>query len=79
MSYGGNQLGLEETQTVPSRMDSQRTEGGTLGDGLLAASTADAGTVDNVALLGLVTEAASLVGTRGTRGAVDDIQLSELY
>ena len=55
------------------------TEGGTLGDGLLAATTADADAVDNVALLGLVAEAAGLVEARGTRGAVDDVQLTKLY
>ncbi|KAL2282014.1 hypothetical protein FJTKL_11098 [Diaporthe vaccinii] len=57
----------------------RRTVGGTLGDGSLAATAADADTVDDIALLGLVTEAASLVGARGARGAVDDIQLAELY
>lgn len=45
----------------------------------LAASTTDTGTVDNVALLGLVTEATSLIGTRGADSAVDHIELTELY
>lgn len=56
-----------------------RTVGGTLGDGLLAATAADAHTVDDIALLGLVTEAAGLVRARRARGAVDDVQLTELY
>ncbi len=56
-----------------------RTIGGTLGNGLLATTTADTHAVDDIALLGLVTEAASLVGARGPRGTVDDVQLAELY
>ena len=53
--------------------------GGTLGSRALAATTADTDTVDNIALLGLVSETASLVQTGGARGAVDDVQLTELY
>lgn len=49
-----------------------------LGRGPLATSTADTDAVDNVALLGLVPEAASLVGARGTAGTVDDLELAEL-
>lgn len=49
-----------------------------LGRGPLAASAADTDAVDNVALLGLVSEAASLVGAGGAAGAVDDLQLAEL-
>lgn len=55
------------------------TEGGTLGDRLLAASTADAHAVNNVALFGLVPETAGLVGAGWARGAVDDVQLAVLY
>lgn len=55
------------------------TVGGTLGGRALAATAADAGTVDNVALLGLVTQTASLVGAAGAGSAVDDVQLAELY
>ena len=55
------------------------TVGSTLGSGLLAATAADTHTVDDIALLGLVTEAAGLVGTGGARGAVDDVQLTKLY
>lgn len=40
-----------------------------LGDGLLAATAADTDAVDDVALLGLVAEAASLVGAAGARQA----------
>jgi hypothetical protein len=52
--------------------------GGTLGGGPLAASTADTAAVDNVTLLGLVSETAGLVGARRTAGAVDDLQLAKL-
>ena len=57
----------------------EHTVGGTLGSGPLAATAADAHTVDNIALLGLVTETAGLVGARGARGAVDNVQLTKLY
>jgi len=53
--------------------------GGALGDRPLATTTADTHAVDNVALLGLVSETASLVGAAGPRGTVDDVQLTELY
>lgn len=59
--------------------DRIRTVGGTLGDGPLAATTADAHAVDDIALLGLVSKAAGLVEARGAGRAVDDVQLSELY
>lgn len=49
-----------------------------LGRGPLATTAADTDAVDNVALLGLVSEAASLVGARGAAGAVDDLQLAKL-
>lgn len=55
------------------------TIGGALGNGPLASTTADTHAVDDIALLGLVAEAASLVGAAGPRGAVDDVQLAELY
>lgn len=50
----------------------------TLRSMLLAVATAHANTVDHVALLGLVTHTASLVGARRARGAVDDVQLAVL-
>lgn len=53
--------------------------GGTLGSRALAATATDADTVDDVALLGLVTETTGLVGTRGARSTVDGVQLTELY
>lgn len=52
--------------------------GGTLGGGLFAVTATDTDTVDDVALLGLVPEAASLVGARGAGGTVDDRELAEL-
>lgn len=60
-------------------LDSSRlTESGTLGHRPLAATTAHTDTVDNVALLGLVSQAAGLVWARRARGAVDHVQLAEL-
>lgn len=53
--------------------------GGTLGNRALATTAADTDTVDNVALLGLVAEAAGLVGAGGTRSTVNGVQLTELY
>lgn len=55
------------------------THGGTLGCLTLATSTADTHAVDNITLLGLVTQAAGLVGARWAGSAVDDSELSELY
>lgn len=48
----------------------------TLGDGLLAVTTADTNAVDDIALLGFVAKAASLVGARWTRRTVDNVQLT---
>lgn len=56
----------------------KRTESSTLGDGPLAATTANTDAVDDVALLGLVSEAAGLVGARRTGSAVDNVQLTQL-
>ena len=50
----------------------------TLGDGLLAVTTADADAVDNVALLGLVAKTARLVRTGGAGRAVDHVKLTVL-
>lgn len=63
--------------SAPSR--SKHTIGGTLRDRALATTTADANAVDDIALLGLVSEAAGLVGARRARGAVNNIQLTVLY
>lgn len=49
------------------------TIGGTLWNRLLATSTSDTDTVDNVSLLGLISETASLIGTRWAGSTVDDI------
>ena len=51
----------------------------TLGDWLLATSTTNSDTVNDIALLGLVTKTASLIRARRTGSAVDDVQLSELF
>ncbi|GAO52167.1 hypothetical protein G7K_6251-t1 [Saitoella complicata NRRL Y-17804] len=54
------------------------TVGGTLGGGALATTAADADTVDDVSLLGLVTETAGLVGAGRTGSTVADRQLAVL-
>ena len=63
-------------------LDSTRVSGlsvdATLGDVSLAATSADANTVDDVALLGLVAELACLVGTGGSGALVDHGKLTEL-
>lgn len=51
---------------------------GTLANGLLAATTADTHAVDDIALLGLVTETAGLVRAGRARSTVDDVQLAVL-
>jgi hypothetical protein len=51
----------------------------TFGYWTLATTTTNSDAIDNIALLGLVAQTASLVGTRRTGSTVDDIQLSELY
>jgi len=56
-----------------------RTISSTLWHWTLATSTANTDTINDIALLGLVTKTASLVWARRTGSAVDDIQLSELY
>ena len=53
--------------------------GGTLGHRPLTATTTHTGTVDDIALLGLVAETTSLVGARRTGSPVDSVQLTELY
>ena len=50
----------------------------TLGDVFLAVTPPNTNAVDDISLLGLVTKSASLVGARGARCAVDDVQLAEL-
>ena len=65
-------LGLELGNTLTDGL----AVGGTLGDVLLAVTAADTDAVDHVALLGLVAEAASLVGARGAGCAVDNVQLA---
>lgn len=55
------------------------TVSGTLGRRALATSTADTDTVDDISLLGLVTQTASLVRTGWAGSSVNDIQLAKLY
>jgi hypothetical protein len=55
------------------------TVGGTLWHWALASTTTDTNAVDDIALLGLVTETAGLVWTRWAGSTVDDVQLAELY
>ena len=50
----------------------------TLRNVLLAVTPPHTDAVDNVALLGLVTETAGLVGAGRARGAVDDVELAVL-
>jgi len=51
---------------------------GSFGDRPLATSTADTDAVDDVSLLGLVSEAAGLVRARGAGGTVADLQVPQL-
>jgi len=67
-------LGLELVDTLVDGL----AVGGTLGGGTLPVSSADTDTVDNVSLLGLVSETAGLVRAGRAGGAVDDIQLAVL-
>jgi len=53
-------------------------EGGTLGHRLLAATTAHTNAVDDISLLGLVSETARLVRSGWARSAVDNVELTEL-
>ena len=68
-------LGLEVVDTLADGF----TIGSTLGDWALAATATNTDTVDDIALLGLVSKTAGLVRARRSRGAVDDVQLTELY
>jgi len=52
--------------------------GSTLWHWSLAASTANANAVDDISLLGLVSETAGLVWSRWTGSTMDDVKLSEL-
>lgn len=49
-----------------------------LGNRPLATTTSDANTVDDIALLGLISQSTSLIRTRGTAGTVDNMELAEL-
>lgn len=67
-------VGLKVVHTLVNGL----TVRSTLMSMLLAVATAHANTVNHVALLGLVTQTASLVGARRARGAVDNVQLAVL-
>jgi len=67
-------LGLEVVDTLANGL----AVGSTLRDVLLAVTPPHANTVDDIALLGLVAQAASFVGTRRARSAVNDVQLAVL-
>jgi len=67
-------LGLEVVDTLAYGL----AVGGTLGNLFLAVTPPDTDTVDNIALLGLVTKTASLVRAGRTGGTVDDVQLTVL-
>ena len=45
----------------------------------LASSTTDTNAVDDITLLGLIAQTTGLIRAGWARGAVDDVQLSELY
>lgn len=66
--------GLQLVHTMASGLTADLT----LGNLALAASTADTDAINDVSLLGLVAETASLVGAGGTAGTVDDVELTEL-
>ena len=68
----GSTYKIQLQKLFPLTSPSKRT----LGDLLLAVTPPDTDTVDNVALLGLVAETTSLVGARGTRSTVDNVQLT---
>ena len=66
-------------EVLPGFSSDILTVSSTLGYWTLATTATNSDTVDNVALLGLISKTASLVGTRRAGSAVDDVQLSELY
>jgi hypothetical protein len=74
--FGGGAEGALVFELVDTLVDGL-TIGGTLGNRSLATTTTDTDTVDDISLLGLVTQTTGLVGARGTRSTVNDIQLSE--
>ena len=72
-SYGTKTtLELEVVNTLADGF----TVGSTLGDGLFPVTAANTNTVDDISLLSLVAKTASLVGTRGAGGTVDNVELA---
>ena len=74
---GGGSESLLELEVVDSVSDGL-SEGGSLLDGLLSVSSSDSDPVDEVALLGLVTQSSRLVRSRRSRSSVDDSELTVL-
>jgi hypothetical protein len=70
--FGGGAEGALVLELVDTLIDGL-TIGGTLGNGSLAATTTHTDTVDDISLLGLVTQTTGLVGARGTRSTVNDV------
>ena len=67
-------VGLELVDTLVDRL----AVNDSLGDGSLTATTSDSNSIDDVALLGLVSELSCLVGSAGSVDHVDDGELSVL-
>lgn len=68
----------DQYHSKPSDSDF-RTVGGTLWNGALATSTTNTDTVDDITLLGLVTQTTCLIRTRWAGSTVNYVQLSKLY
>ncbi len=66
--------GLELVNTLVDGLSVNNT----LGNGSLTASTSDSNSVDNVSLLGLVTELSGLISAAGSVDFVDNWKLSVL-
>ena len=67
-------VGLELVDTLVDRL----AVNDSLGDGSLTATTSDSNSIDDVALLGLVSELSCLVSSAGSVDHVDDGELSVL-
>jgi len=65
-------LGFEVVNTLANGL----TKSSTLGNVLFAVTPPDTNTIDNITLLGLVTQSASLIGARRTGSTVNDLQLA---
>ena len=74
----GNRLVAAHSLLLSDTLVAGLSEDATLADVLLAATSSNAGSVDDVALLGLVTELASLFGSRWLDYSVHDWELTVL-